>query len=267
MIPLERLLTQAGDLLFEGMLWLPRDLTLLLLAALLIALLLGLRWLLADRDTLRLLAADEHRVRNLQAAARSAGDGAALCRHRRVRRLLAARRARLEMVPALAGLLPALFVLHWGARRLEFLPLRTGEPVVIEATFGASAIGRPAHLVPQESLSAEPAWIRMIEPADDFEARGTAEWRVSGGSSGKITLMLRHPGGSLPIPLELGTGRYERPMIRHEGDVITHVQLLRYRPLGVVPPLSWPGLPAWVIGLLLLTVPGYLATRRLLRMP
>lgn len=264
---LERLLTQLGNLLLDWTLLLPRDLTLLLLAVLLVALLLGIRLLLSDRDALRLLVADERRLGELQARARAAGDRAALARQRNVRRLLAARRARLEFVPALAGLLPALLVLHWGARRLDNLPLTANQPFGIEATFPASAVGRPAHLVPQESLMAEPAWIRTIAPAQGAEARGVTDWRVTATVPGAIALTLRHPDGSVQIPLEIGTRRYAPPSIGHEGDVITSVKLPRYRPLGIVPPVEWLGLPAWMVGLLLLTVPGYLAIRRLLRMP
>jgi hypothetical protein len=201
MTSLEKLLTQTANLLLDWTLWLPRDLTLLLLAAMTVALLLGLRWLLADRDALRLLAADEQRLKELRAAAREAGNHAALQQHRRVRRLLAARRARLEILPALAGVIPALLVLHWGVRRLEFLPSRTGESVAIEAMFPASAVGRPAHLVPHSSVTVEPAWIRTIEPVDGLQAQGIAEWRVTATSPGSFTLTLRHPGGSESIPL------------------------------------------------------------------
>jgi hypothetical protein len=267
MTSFDRLLTQFGNLLFDWTLLLPRDLTLLLLAVLLIALLLGLRRLLSDQEALRLLTADVRRLQDLRAEARAAGDRAALARHWNIRRLLAARRARLEMLPALAGLLPALLVLHWGARRLEHLPFNIGDPVEIEATFPASAVGRPAYLVPQESLTAKPAWIRTIEPAAGAEARGVADWQVTATAPGEFAITLRHPGGSAQVPLEMGNRRYAPSIIRHGGDVTTAVKLPRYRPLGMVPPIPRLGLPAWMVGLLLLTVPGYLAARRLLRIP
>jgi hypothetical protein len=264
---LDSLLTHLGDRLLGWLLWLPRDVTLLLLAVLLMALLLGLRLLLADCEALRLLVADERRVKMLRGEARAAGDRSALARHRGVRRMLATRRARLELLSALAGLLPAMLVLHWGARRLEFLPLQADAEFALEARLPASSIGQHVHLVPQSGVSAEPAWIRFVVAATADEPLGAANWRLRATEPGDFTLMLRHREGSIAIPLEVGTRCYAPPVISHGGDITTEVRLTAYRPLGIVPPVEWLGLPAWIVGLLLVCVPGYFAARRLLRMP
>jgi len=267
MTALEWVLTPIGDGLFDLMLQLPHDVTLLVLAALLIAVVLGLRMLLADRNALRLLAADVRRLKALRRTASSAGDREALGRYRGIRRMLALRRARLEMLPALAGLLPAFVVMHWGARRLEFEPLRPGATVHIEVLLPTSAVGRHVHLVPQPELTVKPAWIRLVTPAGDDATRGHADWHLHASEAGSFALTLRHPHGSVTVPLEVGTGRYAEPVVAHGGDVITRVRLPPYRPLGIIPPLPWPGVPAWMVGLLLLTIPGYLAFRRLMDIP
>lgn len=262
----QSLAIRIGDQLLGWTLSLPRDLTLLVIACLTVVVLLAIRFFTADRAALTQLSADERRLQELRQQAGEVGDAEALHRQRTVRRLLAARRVRLEWLPAVVGLLPTLLILSWGARRLEYLPLRSRQPFEFTATLPRSAIGGHAHIVPQPDWDAEDGWIRPVEPTPS-EARGIAVWKLRPSTRGESTIAVRHPDGSVEHPVDVGLSTYRPPIVEHGPDVSTQVLLTHYRPFGVVPGIAWLGLPAWSFGLLLLAVPMYLAVKRLLRLP
>jgi len=263
----QQILVEIGDTLLGWTLRLPRDLCLLIAALLFVVVLLVIRRLLGDSDALRQLSADKLRNRELTREAKVAGSREELQRLRGLRLRLSLQRLRLEFWPVLFGVVPALVILSWGSRRLEYLPLRVNEPFELQATFGVSAIGDPVHVVPDERLQCASTWIQIVEPSPRSVSHGVASWVLRSDSVGEATLQIRHRASTLVHAIEVGTPRYREPTIRHEVGARTHIVLNVYRPMGGVPGMNCLGLPAWLVGFLLLAIPLYFALRRMLRIP
>jgi hypothetical protein len=263
-----RLLTMTGDWLLGWTLSLPRDLTLLIVAVILAGVLLLLRSLVADCDLLRRLADDRVRLQQRLRDAKVRGEAQAVREVRRVRHLVAMRRLQAEAWPIALGILPALLVFTWGDRRLEWLPLQVNEPFEFCVTGSPAVTGEPVHLVPDETISPEASWIQAFgDVTSAAEPSAAACWRLWVSVPGRRVLQIRSPVGTVSHPVQVGGYRYEPPVLAHAAGLQSSVQLREYRPFGLLPAARWLRMPAWAAGLLLLTVPLWLAGRRALRIP
>jgi hypothetical protein len=258
----------VGDTLFGGLLSLPRDLAVVLLGVLLGVAMLAIRLATTDRARLRQIAADERRLRELIRTARAAGDRQALARIRRTRRLVAGQRASAEWLSIVASLVVLCAIVPWGRRRLEYLPLRGGEPIRFVVRTPASLVGEAVHVVPQEGLADERGWVRSIAAAVESGSPVVrAEWSLRADPADTpyvITVRLRNQ--SVAHSLFVGTSTYETPIQSHDGGIETEALLTPYRVLGFVPPRVLPGLPGWGLVLALVTGGIFFGGRRLLRL-
>jgi hypothetical protein len=256
--------TAVGDAVFGVALSLPRDHAIILMGVGLAILLIVIRILTTDRVLLRQIAADEHRLRELVCMARHANDHAKIARCRRVRQLVAMRRARLELPALLISFLVLAAAMSWGHRRLNYLPPKTGEPLQLVARFPGAIAGEVVHLVPVTDASVDPGWVQVV-PAhvEQGEIRGVAIWSIRFTKPQPLTtLVLRYGNQTATHHLSIGTTFYEPPVQKHESST-TELVLTEYRPLGVIPFHLWPGIPGWSILLTAATASVYLITLRI----
>ncbi len=258
-----------GDLLLGWSLALSRDVTLLLLALLITGIMLVMRSLCADRARLRTIADDERQLRQLRRQARAGHDREALQRLSHVRRRIAWQRVKSEVPCALISAGPLLLLITWGAQRLEFRPTLPGEPVRLTALLPVSTVDDVTHLVPEAAISVAGGWVRQIEVAPLSEStRGVAEWVLQVQEPEvSLPLQVRFRDETLTHPLSVGQRTYEPARVEHGTDRTTLIALREYRPLGVVPAIGWLHLPAWLVGLMALTLILFFVGKRLMGWP
>lgn len=250
---------------------LPRDVALLILAALTCTVLLVVTRLTTDQAFLRQCDRDRRRLKQLLRDARRAKDKEAVQRYRMTLGQIGMCSFRAQGKPLLASLLPIILLASWAFARLAYLPPRPDEPLLVTGRFPMATAGSLAHIVPQEGLAAEDGWACRIEADDDPSAAapgGRATWRIRGKRRAEpYALVVRHGEASLEAPLLIDGRRCSPPHIPGDdagGILAVDVGLPVYRPFGVIP--GWPaaGLDPWVIGYLLLAAPLTMIAKRVL---
>lgn len=261
---LNHLILTVMDLVAGWLLFLPRDLAIVLVAfgtALLLAL---ARRFTTNQHLLRRCAADRKRLRELQRDARRTRNRDVLARLRATKGRVAAKAISQEWKPLLVSLLPLALVGAWCWQRIDYLPPKAGEPVTFTATFPSSAAGQLAHLVPADGLQAPQGWIRAIT-VDTNASTTLASWTIT-GKRGFHQIALRHGGRTFRHPLLIGERKYEAPFLAHAPQgVRTSVELVPTRLFGIIPGLPALGLAPWLVAYLLLALAAFPAAKRLLR--
>ena len=255
----------GGDLLLGWLLHLPSDLVLTLLAVVSALLLVAVRRAVTNQDLLRRCAADKKRLRSLLREAKVKRDREAVTRLRAVRSRVSLKQFRAELLPLACLILPVAFLANWGWHRLEFHPPHAGEAIELRASFPAAAVGDLAHLLPQEHLRTAGGWIQPIRPtAGGRNTPGWARWAVSYDESGTTApLVVRYRHRTFEWPWRFDRTSWETPEKVFEGSgVRMDVALRPVKLLGVVPGVRWLGLPPWLVGYLLLTVPFTVLLKR-----
>jgi hypothetical protein len=227
------------DYLFGWLLWLPSDLTIIATALMTgVALTIVRKWT-TNQDLLGRAVADNKRLAALIKEAKRTGNKEALARYRVTKAQVGMIKFKQEGKPMLVSLVPIALLATWAFARLEFLPPKPGEVVTVVAHAPVSAAGEVVHLVPGDGLVAVSGWVRKLAVAGD-EAQAT--WRV------KADRVLAA----------------EQLMVRGR-DVTVALQLPERKLFGLVP--GWPqiGLPAWLVGYLLVVIPLVPALKKLLR--
>jgi len=246
---------QVGDTLLGWILSYPRDLAVVLLGIMLTCLLLVVRRATIDQAHWRQIAADERRLKELLRGARAAHDYERLGRHRSVRRLVAAQRARAEWVSVVASVLILMAILPWCRRRFEYIPLREGDDVRLIVRLPFTAAGEIAHVVPQSGVSALSGWVRTLEFGNQAgRAAGTAEWSLHvAGDQVRRLIAIRVRDKTAVHSVVVGGATYEPPVQSQAGGIETEVRLRAYQPFGLLPAQVCPGLPGWALLLTLVT--------------
>ncbi|MBC7820673.1 MAG: hypothetical protein IAG10_27630 [Planctomycetaceae bacterium] len=250
------------------LLLLPRDVTLLVFSAMTALLMtLARRWV-TNQDLLRRCSDDLRQLKRLNREAKQAGDKP---RRQRLRNTVAlVKRTQLaeDMKVLVVVLIPVAALAMWAVERLAYLPPRAGEDFSLRATFSASSVDEVTHLVPIDGVELQSSPIQIIQPDQQSSPLGSAEWSLRPTSAtDELTLTIRHHGESVEHRVAVGRTTYLPPQQLHQNERLTQTEVLlkRYRPLGLNLKTEWLGLPAWMVGYLLLTlllVPGL---KRLLR--
>jgi hypothetical protein len=281
---------RATDVALGWMLCLPSDAVLCLVALMTsLTLVLARKWT-TDQEWLKRARDDHARLAALIRMARREKDAEALRRHRQTAAQIRMRGMRYEGRPLLWALAPILLLATWCFGRLEFLPPGAGEALTLRAVFGPAAVGRVAHLVPDEGVHAEDGgWVRVVEPARQPEARGgweranawvrrktgerpgpggTASWRIriDAGPAAR-TLRVAYGGQVYELPVRVGGTRYAPPLraFPDRGMTSLGVELRQLRLFGIVPGVPCLGIPPWLAVYLLLAIPCAALLRRALR--
>ncbi len=262
-----------GDLLFGGLLRLPRDIVLVFLALLTSLVLTIVRRWTTPQDLLRRCQEDKARLKQLVKEARRRGDRASVQRIRATAAQIGMIAMKAEGKPLLASL-PIIAVLAvWAFSRIGWLPPAPGEPMEVRFYFPESEIGRIAFLLPEPGLTAESGWVQRIQPSYGPDGHtvdgGMASWRIlAEPRSTPYRVRLRYRGQILERPLIADGRRYATPTVffSDAAAVIgSELALREYRPFGVIP--GWPALALapWIVGYLIIVLPLSLALKPLLR--
>lgn len=261
------------DSLFGAALEWPRDVAIFGLALFTVVVMLVARVLFTNQNLLRRCRADLVQLKRLRKDSKRQHDMPA---RQRIARTIAQvqwvqLKADLRVLAIVIAPLGALAM--WAVERLEYLPVQRGESVTLTARFPLSSVDRVAHLVPldadwDDELVTPSLQTITVDPQDD--RHGVARWQIQFGGKGpprQHGLIVRHQGESVTHLLDVGTGKYQPPRQTHDGERIveTFVPYREYRLLGILPGLSWLGLPPWMVAYLLLTIALTPLARRVLR--
>ncbi len=265
--PLYDAFLRMTDWLFGWILFLPRDLALTVVALLTSLGLILLRKWVSDQDMLTKAVADMKILKARMKDAKQRKDKAERKRHQAVSQRIAMKRMRAEGKPLLYALIPVAILASWAFERLEFEPLGIGEPVRIELRMPLSAEGRVVHLVPLDGLQPLDGFLRLLErdPAEEQALTVIARWNVAGTLSGHYLLQFRTDAGTFEHPLQVATRRYAPVLREHRPLVSTQAGLRERKLFNLVPAIPAMGLPAWMVGYLLITIAFVVVNKRLLR--
>jgi len=236
----------------------PRDVTVITLGLILGLVLSAVRHLTVNKTLFQEIKADELRLRSLIRAASVDNQIEQLARYRLTRRLVRERKARLEFASVCVSLVVLLAIMPWGRERLEYLPVKNGEPFQFRVRVPASARGEVIHIVPNKRITCDSGWIRQLESDTTPSGRpvAQAEW----------TLYFHDASRPEPITIRFERRRYEhrvitdgrfysQPIHVHDGLVESEILLPPYQPLGCLPQFVLPGLSGWAL-LMMATTAG-----------
>ncbi len=256
------------DLLLGWLLRFPSDVQLVFIAILSASVLTAVRFWTSDQDLLRRCRADKARLKALLREAKTRREKDAIARHRTTLGMVAMKQLRQEGRPLLASLLPIILLATWALNRLEFHPLKIGEPVEFAADFPISAVGRIAHIVPSDDLTTTSGWIQEITAiTDQGPARGIAIWRLAATPGAESRqLRIRFGAETFDHPFSVGGRTYEASAQTHGEHLLsTELKLRPVRLFGVVPGVPVIFFPAWLVAYVLLTIPSVYFCKKLLR--
>jgi uncharacterized membrane protein (DUF106 family) len=218
------------DHLFGWLLWLPSDLAILCLALMTVIMMIVTRKWTTNQEWLGRAVADNRQLSQLIREAKRGGDKETLARLRLTKARIGLLKFKQEGKPLLASLVPVALLATWAFARFEFLPPQSGDVVTAIVRAPVSAADDLVHLVPTSGVTAIDGWVKQLT-VDGNET--TAHW------------LLR-----IDDPLDAGQLK-----VRHAGGPLRlQLQLRERRLFGVVP--GWPkiGLPAWLVGYLLIVI-------------
>jgi uncharacterized membrane protein (DUF106 family) len=283
------LVVSAMDYVLGWVLYLPRDLMLLVVAVLTSAILTFVRLFCTDQDWLKRAAADRKRLRRLIRQARRGRDKPARKRYKATLTLIKLKSLRFEGKPLLWAIVPVALLATWCFSRLAYQPPRPGQQFELRAYLPNSAIGRLVHLVPQEGLQVEGGWIQSVRKDrpmpvegmwDAFNARtralfgmeapleGVAVWRIRADTrEGGYVLKLHCGGRTHEKKLLVGSRRYAPAVAAYEQGPVQFVEL-GMRPVklfGVVGGIDVLYMPPWLVAYLLIAIPFVTVLKRLFR--
>jgi hypothetical protein len=230
------------DFIFGWLLRLPSDLTILALALLTGGVLTLVRKWTSNQELLARAAADNKRLAILIKEAKRAGNKEALARFRLTKAQVGMLKFKQEGKPLLVSLVPIALLATWALARLEFLPPQPGETISAVATAPVSAAGEVVYLVPAEMVKATDGWVKQFAVTGN---EATARWQLQFASAEKAGQLIvrRATGGAAQLKLELRERRL----------------------FGIVPGLPRIGLPAWLVGYLLIVIPLVPFIKKILR--
>ncbi len=260
---------RAVDYPLGWLLWLPRDVTLLLFAALTALLMTLARRAVTNQGLLRRCAEDLQRLKQLLRETRRSPDKPTRLRLQRTVGLIKGMQLAADMRVLVVVLLPVAILAIWASERLDYLPPRVDRDLVVRAHFPLSSIDGLTHLVPAAGYELKGPAIQIVRAdAASPSAGGLAEWTLRPTSAADdLAIVIRHRHESATHRVAIGRATYRPPVQAHAGErlAMTEVVLDRYRPLGLNLKTEAIGLPPWMVGYLVLTLLLVPTLKRLLR--
>lgn len=257
---------RAVDYPLGWLLWLPRDVTLVLFAALTALLMTLARRAVTNQDLLRRCAEDLQRLKQLLRQTRRSQDKLTRLRLRSTVGLIKGMQLAADMRVLIVVLLPVAILAIWASERLDFLPPQVDRDLVVRAHFPLSSIEGLTHLVPAADCKLNRTAIQVIR-VDAASSSGLAEWTLHPTSAAEnLAIIIRHRHESATHLVAIGHATYRPPVQSHPNErlALTEVVLDRYRPLGLNLKTEAIGLPPWMVGYLVLTLLLVPALKRLL---
>ena len=253
------------DALLGWVLALPSDVALLTVSIGTAAILVLARPLTTDQALLKQVAADRRRLRELIREARQRRDREALKRHRATRNMVSLYAIAAEGKPLLVAILPIAMLATWCFFRLEYHPPQPDQPVVLAAYTPLSAAGDVMHAVPVEGIESD-GWVQRIEPRpQETPPYGLATWTLTPTAPAELlTVELDLHGRRLEHPITIGQRTYAEPLLFHDDDLVTELQLRQLKLFGIVPGIPALMLAPWIVAYLIVVIPFVFILKRLL---
>lgn len=246
------------DVVLGGLLNLPRDLTLVIVALITVGLIVAVRRLVTNQNQLRRCAADLKRLKQLRREARAAGDRPAVARITRTTTQVKLLQLKGDLVVLAVVLAPLALLATWAVARLDFLPARVAQPLELTAYFPLSSVDRLTHLVPRSAMELRSPPIQRVVLDDEDPRQGRARWVFEPREKDpEFELIVRHAGETAVHPVLVGSERYAPVLVEHPGNqrlTRTHVSLARYKFLGLDPRLERYGLAPWLVAYVVLSL-------------
>ena len=275
MIPMETLnalcawAVRAVDYPLGWLVWLPRDLTLLLFAALTALLMTLARRAVTNQDLLRRCSEDLRRLKPIVRDRRQSRDMPAVLRRNGTIGLIKGMQLAADMRVLVVVLLPVAILAIWASERLDYLPPQVDRDLVVRAHFPLSSIEGLTHLVPVAGCELKGTAIQIVRAdAAAASSGGLAEWTLRPTSAAEdLAIIIRHRHESATHRVAIGHATYRPPVQTHANErlALTEVVLDRYRPLGLNLKSEAIGLPPWMVGYLVTTLLLVPTFKRLLR--
>lgn len=260
---------KAMDFLVGGLLHLPSDLCLLLIAVGTATLMVLVRRVTTNQEFLRQAEADRKRQKQLVRQARRRKDKDAVKRHKSVRLLIAAKSMKYELLPLLVAILPIAMLATWALNRLGHHPPEPGEEIVAAAYLPVSAAGRTAFLRPADGVALagqSDSWARRVEAVTgEGPAHGLATWRISAEQAVADRTLVFALKGTYEHPFRVGGPVAPPAVVNHESGVVTELRLHPVKLFGVVPGIPWIEFPPWLVAYLVVAVPCVPLLKRVFR--
>jgi hypothetical protein len=250
------------------LLWLPRDVTLLLFAAGTALFMVLARSVVTNQDLLRRCGEDLRRIKQLTREARQSRDKPTLQRMRKTAGLIKGMQLIADLRVLVLVVVPVGALAIWATERLDFLPPRVDQDLVVRAQFPLSSVGGLTHLVPTAGYELKASAIQVIRADAASSSRGFAEWSLRPTLiADDVAIVIRHRNESATHRVTIGRATYRRQVEVHANERLTEtdVVLERYRPLGLNLKTEAIGLPPWMVGYLILTLLLVPIFKRLLR--
>lgn len=257
------------DWLLGWTLYLPRDLTLLLVVILTVGIVLFIRRHCTAQDRLARVKRDLVQLRRLRGTARAAGDRQSIQRLDTIATQLKLLTMRADLVVLAWALVPLGLLAWWASARLPYYSPKSGEELTITASYSASSVDRLTYLLPHEGYELLTPAIQRVTMGEEAGTVARVTWkvRVTATEPCEVPLVIQHLEDRVEHPLKLSSVQYRDPYQTHRGSGVlsTEVSLRAYRFLGVVPGIHAWGIDPWMMSYLALTLVLMPMARRLLR--
>jgi hypothetical protein len=247
------------DVPLGSLLYLPRDLAILIVAIGTSLLLTIVRKWTTPQDRLRRGKADLKRLKQLRREAKRARDKEAVRRIRTTIGMIQVMRMKAEGLPLLVSIVPIALLACWAFARLDYYPPQKGDELTVEANYRLSSAGKLAHMVPPENVEvSRPIQVVRVDTATG--ANGIVKWTIRPTSERSDTrLIFRHDGQTVTHPLSVGGVKYAPAIQQHSGQesgkiTATMVQMERARFLGIVPGIPQIMFAPWLVAYLLIAM-------------
>ena len=254
------------DVPLGWLLWLPRDVALLLFAfGTALAMTLARKWI-TNQDVLRRCRADLSRLKSLLVDARHAQDKAAMQRLRGTTALVKMAQLRADLRVLVVVIVPVGLLAMWAAERFDYLPPRVGDEITLRAFYPLSSADRLTHLVPGDDFELHSPAIQVVQLDPLDKSRAFAVWRfVVRQPVDDLSLTIRHQNETATHHARVGRSTHSPARQVHANDFIqaTELELRRYSFLGLGPQTDVLGLAPWLVAYLMLAIPLVPLLRRI----
>jgi len=271
-------LVNGLDWVFGWILFLPRDVSLAVVAVFTALIINFIRKWVTDQVWLRQASEDDTRLAELIREAKKRGDRDAVKRHKDTQTQIKMKSMRFEGLALVWALAPFMLLFTWALARVVYMPSAVGETVEVCAHLPKTAIGQTIHLAPEPGLDVANGWLQTVvaetppattslwDRADTWltykvssapALEAVAVWKLVARDSQRHVLKIRFAGFTYEQPFIAGHRWYETPQCVFDGAPVsaTEVLLTPRRLFDFVGNISLLFLQPWLVAYFLIAIP------------
>jgi uncharacterized membrane protein (DUF106 family) len=276
------------DPVLGWMLGLHRDLTIIVVAVMTIALFTLVRKFVTDQEWLKRARDDQDRLKELIKLAKQKKDKEAIKRYNLTKVEIQKNGFGHDLKVLAWVILPILLIGTWAWNRLGFIPPQAGEIVKVKVYMANSAIGRIMHLVPVDGVSVKNGWAKTIEkdtlPDQNWwdkgnswvmdkmgmvaPLEGSATWEVMGSNGEQIHKLKFFFDGKIYESDFLVGQKIYAPEFKFVNEDPVQAIELQMRPLklfGIIPGAAALMCPPWLVAYIFIAVGLFFLFKRILK--